>query len=234
MLKNLVLVYVALLDFHTSGQLIQDAFNLFLIDRFYRLAHQFQRISVRDGFVVVICVDVVAENAPRLSFFLKERSSRKSYLHGIFVCLKQIRKETSFRIVASMSLVYEENPLKRCAVTVVQLDFFRVFLEFLDVNHHYLRLAHAVLHRVDASEIIHQLVPAACSSHYQTPRRELINRLFHKCDAVNNEIEFHGSLPSGIKVREASHGVVRQSCLPAPLSMPDDTAFDSGIQFSSD
>ena len=126
-----------------------------------------------------------------------------------------------------MRFVYKEHPLKRCAVTVVQLDFLRVFLEFLYVDDHYLRLAHAVLHRIDTSEIFHQFIPAVRSSYNQSSRCKLIACLFHKSDAINDEIEFHGSLPLSIKIRKASHGIVCECGLTTPLSMPDDTAFDS-------
>ena len=45
--------------------------------------------------------------------------------------------------------------------------------------------------------------------------------------AINDKIEFHGSLPLSIKIRKASHGIVCECGLTTPLSMPDDTAFDS-------
>ena len=126
-----------------------------------------------------------------------------------------------------MRFVYKEHPLKRCAVTVVQLDLLRVFLEFLYVDDHYLRLAHAVLHRVDTSEIFHQFIPAVRSSYNQSSSSKLIACLFHKSDAINDEIEFHGSLPLSIKIRKDSHGIVCECGLTTPLSVPDNTTFDS-------
>ena len=68
MFHNLITVDVGLLNFHITGQLIEDVFNLLLIDSFDRLTHQFASVAIGNGLVVIISMDVVAEHSPRFAF----------------------------------------------------------------------------------------------------------------------------------------------------------------------
>ena len=74
-LDYLVVVDVRLLDLNVVRQFIQDVFDLLFIFGFYIFAHQAKGITVGDGFVVVVFVDVVAEDFPRSTFFFEERSA---------------------------------------------------------------------------------------------------------------------------------------------------------------
>ena len=67
-LDYLVVVDVALLYLHPTGELVENVGYLLLIDGFNILTHQFEGVAIGNRFVVIIGVYIVAKYAPRLTF----------------------------------------------------------------------------------------------------------------------------------------------------------------------
>ena len=107
------------------------------------LADQAERVAVGDGGVVVVFVDVVAEECLGL-VIADERGAGEADLDGAGVGLVEIGEKAALRVVAAVDFVEEIDALE-ADVVVGRADDIRVVLEFLDIDDGDFRLAGIVV-----------------------------------------------------------------------------------------
>ena len=227
---DFVAVNVALLHLNISCQLIKNAFNLFLVNGFYRFTHQFARITISNWFVIVVSVDIIAKYTPRLALFTQQRCTCQCNLDGIGVSFKQIGKEASFGIVATVCLVNEEDALHVRVVRFVQLHLCLIFFELLNVHHHYFKFAFAVLRKGIAGNVIHQFRATFGIVHNKSTSCKFISGLFHQVNAVDNEVELCHHITFSEIIGQTAHRVISQCRFSATLRVPYNTTFRSFVQ----
>ena len=107
-------------------------------------ADQAQGVAVGDGGVVVVLVDVVAEQGAGVVVIAQQRRAGQADLDGVAVGLAQIGEKAAFGVVAAVHFVEKVNALN-ADVVILGADHIRVVLEFLDIDDGDLRLAGVVV-----------------------------------------------------------------------------------------
>ena len=157
---DLVVVYIGFLYLNVVCESVKNVFYLFLVFCLYIFTHQTEGIAVGDGFVVIVFVDIIAENLPGGAFLFQERRSGQGNLHTVPVCVEEVCKETAGRIVAAMGFVDEEYTNEVDVVCLRQVYLLVIFFKLLDVHNHNFRLSVCVSDDGIAAEVVHQFFTA--------------------------------------------------------------------------
>ena len=91
-------------------------------------------VSVRDGFVVEILMDVVSKFQIGTLLFGKKRSTSHSDVDGVVIHQHQILEELTCLLIRAMGFVHEEDALNFGIVHIA--DLRECIGEFLNIHHH--------------------------------------------------------------------------------------------------
>ena len=197
------------------------------------LADQAQGVAVGDGGVVVVLVDVVAEQRLGLQLLADQRGTGEADLYRIAVRLFQVGEEATLGVVAAMHLVEEVHALHG-EVVILRGGDVRVVLELLDVDHGNLGRAAVVAGGAALLDVAGKCGTAIDNVHGEAAQSEFVTRLLKQIEPVDDEIETR-HLPALLEpVGEESDVVVRQRSLAAALSVPDDALAHAGRQTFGD
>ena len=100
------------------------------------LADNLEGIAILDRLVVVVGVQIVAEDLPGGALLLKQWSASEGDLDGVRVGFEQVSEEAALGVVATMRLVDDEDTLQIGGISG-HVDPGLVLGEPLDVDHRY-------------------------------------------------------------------------------------------------
>ena len=224
---------ILLLHLHIIGELLFDNPQEFvLVVGLNVLAHQTQRETVCNRFVVVVFVVIMSEDFPCLAFLFEQRRSCQRDTHRLGIGVNQVSEEHAARSIATVRFVHKENTLDIGAI----LKFYFLFLliELMDIDHHYFRFSLVVLHCAVVCKVFHQFLSILSSEHFEPTSGELTHRLFHQREAVHYEIEPRYGISFCKIIREDFDCEICESGFSASLRVPDGSGVDASIQRSTD
>jgi hypothetical protein len=99
----------------------------------YSFPDESKGVTVRNGCVVVILVDVISKEGFGIVTIPNERCASEPNFDGLSVGLVEVGQETAFGVVATVNLIEEVNALEIETVIGCTNNVW-IILELLDVN----------------------------------------------------------------------------------------------------
>ena len=186
-------------------------------------------VAVCDGGVVVILVDVVAEECLGAGALADERCAGEADLDGLRVGLIEIREEAAAGIVAAVDLVEEIDALE-LDVVIRSADDVGVVPEFLDINDGDLGPTGVIVNGAGGLDVAGEGVAGIDGVDDEAAGFELVAGLHEQVDAIDDEIEFRDGalfMKIGGQVVDV---VVGQRSFTAALGVPDDALAEAGFE----
>ena len=181
-------LYAAFFDFKLRQCCLQLGFVL-AVDGF---ADEAQGVAVGDGGVVIIFVDVVAEEFAGVDAaggYSDKRRAGQPDFDGVYVGLVEVGKKRTFGVVAAVYFVEEIDALD-AQVVVAFGDDVGVVFEFLDVDDGDFRFAGMVVQGLGGFDVGGEGFAAVDGVDDEVTGGEFLLRLFQEVEPVHDEIEF--------------------------------------------
>ena len=216
---------IPLLEFHLCEGRLQGEF----ITGGNFLANQAQGISIGDGGVVVVFVDVVAKESAGVVILPQERCAGETDLDGVLVGLAEVGKKAARRVVAAVNLVKKIDSLDG-DIVIFGTNHIGIVLELLDIDHGYLPPAGVVVQRIGCFDIVSKILSSADGVHRQTATGKLPLRLYEQVETINNKVELGDDAAALEIVGQKVDVVIGQRGFSTALGMPDNPFANTGIQ----
>ena len=227
---GVVLIHRGRIDrtgFNSNG--IQDFLHLDLEIGANVFAYETKGVTVGNRGVIVVRMDVIAENVGCAVLSGDNGCAGKSDADCLRVALNQSLEETSGGIIVAVGFINEVYPLN-LQVVIILAGRPAVITELLDVDHSNFRLPFGVLGSLVAADDLFEIILGVNRIDNKAALGELLLCLLHKGKAVNDEEELRDNALFGVILSQEFHVVVCECGFSAALCVPDDSFSDILIQ----
>ena len=201
---------------------VKGFFHSYLKVRPDVFAYEPERVTICNRGVVIICVDVIAENIFGIISFADYGCARQRYFDCILVARNQIFQKTAFWVIITVRLINKINALHLDVIRIFS-ECPTVFGELLDIDNSYFQSALLVLSSHTSLYQIDKILFALNGIDFQTSTSKLFLCLLQKIDTIYNKEELRDYALARIIIGQVFDIKIRKRSLAAALSMPNNT-----------